>query len=178
MPNGGSDCCASCWFNRANNGTPGIINTDPRIPSFCKIRGLAIPDPGYTYCANHPYRRPKRDPIPIGPVYVGNADGVREVWQPAPDTEEIRQHLLDIVRFPKEHTDGYPFFSASPHERAIYQLVDFGDRRVIEALEDLAQQSEVKEVRSDILELIETVRQVLDQSDGSGAEPQDGEDQR
>ncbi len=162
MPNGGSDCCGSCWFNRANNGTPGIMNTDPGIPSFCEIRGLAIPDPGYTYCANHPYRRPKRDAIPIGPVYVGDADGVRKLWQPSPDTEEIRQHLLDIVRTPAEHTDGYPFFSSPPHMMAIQQLVDFDDPRVVNALEDLAQQSEMKEVRSDILDLIKTVRQELD----------------
>lgn len=167
MPNGGSDCCGSCWFNRANNGTPGIVNTDPEIPSFCEIRGLAIPDPGYTYCANHPYRRPKREAIPIGPVYVGDADGVRKFWQPSPDTEEIRQHLLDIVRTPAEHKDGYPFYSSPPHMMAIQQLVDFNDPRVVAALEDLAQQSEVKEVRSDILDLLKTVRQELDRSVGS-----------
>lgn len=178
MPNGGSDCCASCWFNRANNGTPGVINTDPRIPSFCEIRDLAIPDPGYTYCANHPYRRPDRASIPIGPVYTGNADGVREIWQPSPDTEEIRQHLLDIIRSPKEHRDGYPFYSSPPHMEAIVQLVEFGDPRLVGALEELAQQNEVKKVRSDILDLIQTVREKLDQSDGSGAEPKDGEDQR
>lgn len=81
-------------------------------------------------------------PIPIGPVYVGDADGVREVWQLAPDTEEIRQHLLDIVRFPKEHTDGYPFFASRPHMKAIRQLVDFDDPRVVDALD---QRSEVNE---------------------------------
>ena len=178
MPNGGSDCCGTCWFNRVNGGKRGFINFNRTIPSFCEIRDLAIPNPFYTYCANHPHHRPNRDAIPIGPVYVGDADGVREFWQPSPDTEEIRQHLLYIVRTPEEHTDGYPFFAPSPHARAIYQLVDFGDRRVIEALEDLAQRSEVAKVRSDILELITTVRQVLDQSDGSGAEPKDGEDQR
>lgn len=184
MPNGGSDCCASCWFNRANNGTPGIVNTNPRIPSFCKIRGLAIPDPGYTYCANHPYRRPKRDAIPIGPVYVhvdpdGDGVGVREFWQPSPDTEEIRQHLLDIVRTPAEHRDGYPFYSSPPHMEAIQQLVDFADPRVVDALENLARQSEVEEVHSDILDLIKTVRQVLDQSvdSTSGTNGQE-EDQR
>ncbi len=80
----------------------------------------------------------------------GNSD-VREFWQPSPDTEEIRQHLLDIVRVPaEEHTDGYPFYSPPPHARAIEQLVDFGDQR-----------DEVKEARPDILELIKTVRQRL-----------------
>ena len=117
--------------------------------------------PSTPNCANHPYRRSSRDPIPIGPVYVhGNSD-VREFWQPSPDTEEIRQHLLDIVRAPEKHTDGYPFYSPPPHARAIEQLVDFGDQRVVEALEDLVQRDEVKEARPDILELIKTVRQRL-----------------
>ena len=61
---------------------------------------------------------------------------------------------------------------------AILQLVDFGDPRLVDALEDLAQQNEVKKVRSDILDLIQTVREKLDQSDGSGTEPKDGEEQR
>ena len=44
---------------------------------------------------------------------------------------------------------------------AIEQLVDFGDQRVVGALENLVQRDEVKEVRPDILELIKTVRQRL-----------------
>ena len=63
--------------------------------------------------------------------------------------EEIRQDLLDIVRVPEEHTDGYPFYSPPPHARAIGQLVDFGDHRVVEALEDLVQRDEVNEARPD-----------------------------
>ena len=134
---------------------------NPDIPSFWEIRDLPIPNPFYTYCANHPYHRPNRDPIPIGPVYVhGKSDG-REVWQPSPDTEKIRQHLLDIVSAPGEHIDGYPFFSAPPHVMAIEQLLDFGDQRVVEALEDLVQRDEVNEARPDILELIKTVPQRL-----------------
>ena len=161
MPNGGSDCCGACWFNRSNSGQRGSRNFNRDIPSFCEIRHLAIPNPFYTYCANHPYHRPDRDRIPIGPVYVHGDNDVREFWQPSPDTEEIRQHLLDIVREPGEHTDGYPFYSPSPHLTAIEQLVDFGDQRVVEALEDLLQRDEVKEARPDIIELINTVRQRL-----------------
>ena len=161
MPNGGSDCCGACWFNRSNSGKRGSRNFNRDIPSFCVIRHLAIPNPFYTYCANHPYRRPNRDPIPIGPVYVhGNSDA-REFWQPSPDSEEIRQHLLEIVRAPEEPTDGYPFFSAPPHMMAIEQVVDFGDQRVVGALEDLLQRDEVKDAHPDILELIKTVRQRL-----------------
>ena len=108
MPNGGSDCCGACWFNRSNSGKRGSRNFNRDIPGFCEIRHLAIPNRFYTYCANHPYRRSSRDPIPIGPVYVHGDNDVREFWQPSPDTEEIRQHLLDIVRAPEEHIDGTP----------------------------------------------------------------------
>ena len=108
MPNGGSDCCGTCWFNRSLEGQRGVGNFNREIPSHCEIRDLDIPDPFYTYCANHPCHRPGRDPIPIGPAYVYRAtgpvgEGGREEWQPSPDTEEIRQHLLDIVRLPEEH---------------------------------------------------------------------------
>ncbi len=159
MPNGGSDCCGTCWFNRANGGERG--HADFKIPSHCEIRQLEISNPYYTYCANHPHHRPNRDPIPIGPVYVVGGMGPREVWQPSPDTEEIRQHLLHIVREPKEHSDAYPFYAEPPHKKAIQQMVDFGDERVVEALEELAQRDEVQKARANILSLIEEVRQKL-----------------
>ena len=161
MPNGGSDCCGTCWFNRSNGGEPGFANFNSEVPSYCEIRRLAIPDPFYTYCANHPHHRPDRDPIPIGPVYVHGKAGEREFWQPSPDTEEVRGHLLAIVRALGEHKDGYPFYAPPPHMMAIEQLADFGDGRLLEALEDLSQRDEVKEARPAILELIETVRQRL-----------------
>ena len=161
MPNGGSDCCGTCWFNRSNSGKRGSVNFDHEIPSFCEIRHLDIENPYYTYCANHPHHRPNRDSIPIGPVYVHGRNDVREVWQPSPDTEEVRQHLLDIVREPKEHSDNYPFYSPPPFIIAIEQLVTFGDQRVVEALEDLLRRDEVEEARPKIRKLIESVRQRL-----------------
>jgi len=161
MPNGGSDCCGTCWFNRSNGGKRGSLNFDPKIPSHCEIRHLDIEDPFYTYCANHPHYRPSRDSVPIRPVYVHGRNDAREVWQPSPDTEEVRQHLLNIVREPKEHPDGYPFFSPPPVMIAIEQLVTFGDRRVVEALEDLLLRDEIEEARPKILKLIESVRQRL-----------------
>ena len=98
MPNGGSDCCGTCWFNRSLEGQRGSGNFNRETPSHCEIRDLDIPDPFYTYCANHPCH-PRHWPI---------GGGRREEWQPSPDTEEIRQHLLDIVRLPEEHADeGY-----------------------------------------------------------------------
>ena len=93
MPNGGSDCCGTCWFNRSNGGRRGSANFSRGIPSYCEIRCLDIPDPFYTYCANHPHHRSNRDPIPIGPVYVGDSFGVREFWKPSPDTVFERRYV-------------------------------------------------------------------------------------
>ena len=173
MPNGGSDCCGTCWFNRANGGKPGSANHDRSIPDFCEIRDLEIEDPFYTYCANHPHHRPDRDPIPIGPVYVNEgvsitSSGGRVFWQPSPDTEEIRQHLLDIIRDPGQHGSRYPFYAAPPHMKAIEQLVEFGDRRVVDAMEILSERDEVQEHRERILELIQEVREELDEKPESG----------
>ena len=61
MPNGGSDCCGTCWFNRSLEGQRGSGNFNRETPSHCEIRDLDIPDPFYTYCANHPCHRPGPD---------------------------------------------------------------------------------------------------------------------
>ncbi len=126
MPNGGSDCCGTCWFNRANGGEPGSANHNHEIPSYCEIRELEIPVPFYTYCANHPYHRPQRDPIPIGPVTVHEGESVesepghheirswREPWRQSPDTEVIRRHLLSLLEDPGAATRrGLPFLHES-----------------------------------------------------------------
>ena len=109
MPNGGSDCCGTCWFNAKNKGQAGYDHISDPEPDFCAIRGLTIEVPFYTYCANHPHRRPDRDPIPIGPVFTGDSSGRREFWKPSPDTEEVRQHLLTLLRGMQEQPDSeYP----------------------------------------------------------------------
>ena len=117
--------------------------------------------------ANHPYHRPNRDPVPIGPVYVHRVtgplgEGGREEWQPSPDTEEIRQHLLDIVRLPEEHADeGYHFYTHPAHIAAITQLLEWRDERLIPALEEIARRPEVERVRADIEETTRLVRKRL-----------------
>ena len=167
MPNGGSDCCGTCWFNRSLEGKRGSTNFDCEIPSRCEIRDIDIPDPFYTYCANHPYHRPDRDSVPIGPVYVHevtgpSGQGGREEWQPSPDTEEIRRHLLDIVRSPDEHADeGYHFYTHPAHVAAFKQLLEWGDERLVPALEEIARRSDVERVRTDIEETIRLVRKRL-----------------
>ena len=140
MPNGGSDCCGTCWFNRTNRGhRDWLEHQHESIPPYCEIRDLALEDPFYTYCANHPHRRPDRDPIPIGPVVHG---WDRELLQPSPDTPEIRQHLLDLLDgFPRNfEKDWYPIGSGLD-ESVILQLGRFGERRAIRSLERLAADS-------------------------------------
>ena len=48
MPNGGTDCCGTCWFNRSLGGQRGSGNFNREIPSRCEIRDLDIPNPFYT----------------------------------------------------------------------------------------------------------------------------------
>ena len=55
MPNGGSDCCGTCWFNSKNNGEQGYHGSEKEGVAICTIRNLEIPDPFWTYCANHPH---------------------------------------------------------------------------------------------------------------------------
>lgn len=157
MPNGGSDCCGTCWHNRSLEGKKGSSNFNPDIPSYCEIRNLYIEDPFYTYCANHPYHGPNRVPIPIGPVFVGME---RKVWKESPDTEEIREHLLHIVRTPKEHKYLFPTMTA--RDRAIQQLVVWRDERLIPALEELSEQRKTSEERDRVKEIIRVVKEHLD----------------
>ena len=148
MPNGGSDCCGTCWFNRANGGEPGSANHNHEIPSYCEIRQLEIPDPFSTYCANHPHHRPQRDPIPIGPVTVHEGESVerepghyemhswRERWQPSPDTETIRSHLLSLLEDPATGSDEFYLFFTKPVVWVVLeQLIEFREQRAIPILE-------------------------------------------
>ena len=142
MPNGGSDCCGTCWFNKANHGKKGCDHRDDSIEPYCRIRRAAIKNPFYTYCANHPHRRPSRDPIPIGPILVHKGWGPgewREVWVPSPDSEVIRLHLLALIHDAHLHAgrDRYP---APPGLviSVIRQLGEFREVRAVERLEWLA----------------------------------------
>ena len=106
------------------------------MEAYCEIRHVSIEDPFWTYCANHPHRRPQRDPIPIGPVMrndnseYASRGYVREAWIPSPDTEEIRQHLLDLLNRLPTHiaADRYP---ARPGlaEVVVRQLGEFKEPR-------------------------------------------------
>ena len=140
MPNGGSDCCGTCWFNAGNKGRAGYLDPRERGPAFCTIRDLPIRNPFYTYCANHPHRRPQRDPIPIGPAFTGDSSGARELWRPSPDTEEIRRHLLDLLAGMEEQpASEYPAGTyAYADEVVVWQLGEFREPRAVEGLRRVA----------------------------------------
>ena len=149
MPNGGSDCCGTCWFNRKNRSERDWPkHADSTEPDHCEIRDLAIEDPFYTYCANHPHRRPDRDPIPIGPVTRHGGwkedqpeiEYPRYVWKPSPDNEEVRQHLLALLDSIFEHMldDEYPIGNPLG-AMIVWQLGEFRERRAVERLTELSE---------------------------------------
>lgn len=138
MPNGGSDCCGTCWFNARNKGEAGYDHADDPEPNHCTIRDLAIADAFYTYCANHPHRRPERDPVPIGPVFTGDSTGARTLWKSSPDSEEIRRHLLDLlVEMEEQPGSEYPI-GIYADEIVIWQLGEFREERASEQLRRIA----------------------------------------
>ncbi len=140
MPNGGSDCCGTCWFNAKNKGEAGYGHSEDPEPAYCVIRELSVDDnPFYTYCGNHPHRQPERAPIPIGPVYTGDSMGKREIWQPSPDSEEIRLHLIELLRTTAAvAVDEYPL-GRSLTEVVVWQLGEFREARAISDLRRIAQ---------------------------------------
>lgn len=147
MPNGGPDCCGTCWFNRRNRGEAGYKHADDRsIEPYCEIRDVLIENPFYTYCANHPHRRPDRDPIPIGPItrpHGGyNPSYSREVWIPSPDTEEIRLHLLDLLGeiFTHVSKDLYPI-GPDLGGVVIWQLGEFREKRAEDLMRWISENS-------------------------------------
>lgn len=146
MPNGGSDCCGTCWFNGRNKGEAGYAHADDPEPNFCTIRRLTIENPYWTYCSNHPHHRPDRDPIPIGPVFV-DVGGNRAQRQSSPDTEEVRQHLLELVRaIAKQPSDEYPA-GLYTDEIVVWQLGEFREVRAEGELRQIAAFSPAGPVR-------------------------------
>lgn len=159
MPNGGTDCCGFCWFNRTNRGRRNWSkHRDRSIPPHCEIRDIDLPDPAYTYCATPPHRRPFRDRIPIGPVMTGDACGNRKLWLEVQDSPEIRQHHLDLlwdVVDGKPAKDWYPL-GLSLLTVVVWQVGQWHERRAIPALEALVE----KDTRYENL-VKSTIEQIL-----------------
>ena len=138
MPNGGSDCCGNCWFNAKNKGQRGYSHVGDFEPDYCSIRSLPIEDPFYTYCCNHPHRRPEPDPVPIGPVFTGDSFGNREFWKPSPDSEEIRRHLLILLDQMEEQPESEYPIGIYADELVVWQLGEFRESRAVERLQRIA----------------------------------------
>ena len=147
MPNGGTDNCGTCCFNRRNEGRTGHGRGNPELPNHCHIRDQPIDDPGYTYCLNHPYRIGERDPIPIGPILVaevgpGFSYG-RVPWKPSPDSEAVRVHLLELLAQAEAlfENDFHPSFGPKVRHYpdfagvVIWQLGQFRERRAVAGIE-------------------------------------------
>jgi len=62
MPNGGSDCCGTCPFNK--------VSPSGEQYHFCEIRDFKIEIPYWTYCNNHPRRNPLLLRTPRGPIWA------------------------------------------------------------------------------------------------------------
>ena len=111
MPNGGSDNCATCAYNRWNHEARerleelDVLEASVRRELLremrgrggearCDIRDVDIPNPYWTHCANHQYLQsyqPDAPQIPIGPILRGYHDGAayrREVWDPTQSTDD------------------------------------------------------------------------------------------
>lgn len=138
MPNGGSDCCGTCWFNAKNKGEAGYTHAGDPEPDFCIIRNLAIEDPFYTYCANHPHRNPDKITIPLGPVFTGDSAGSRQVWMQSPDTEEVRAKLLELLKRIREQPDTEYPMGIYLDELVIWQLGEFREQRAVDDLKRIA----------------------------------------
>ncbi|GEM_PF-6134482 len=151
----------------------GSSNHDHSIASHCEIRDLPVEDPFYTYCANHPYRMQKRVPVPLGPVnrYVDESyerDGVnyydsgRVVWKDAPDTEEVRNQLLQILEEPGDLSDGYPFYGTNLVSVVVDELERLREPRAIPILERLAQEFRGEgQVRDSVLDAIARIEKAV-----------------
>jgi hypothetical protein len=86
LPNGGSDCCGTCWFNSTNEGQPGYREKPSYEGARCTIRNVATRKPFWTYCVNHPHHNPVQLALPIGPIDVAAEDTYsRELWVESPD---------------------------------------------------------------------------------------------
>ena len=142
MPNGGSDCCGTCWHNRVNEGKSGYERPGEAkgVKDYCEIRGIAIESAFYTYCANHPHRMPDGGEFPIGPIYMGDSNGNRGVWVPSPDTEGIRLNLLHVLENLElvAARDSYPI-GMNIGSVVMQQLVQFREQRAVPILQRLSE---------------------------------------
>lgn len=139
MPNGGSDCCGTCWFNKKNKGDVGYEHAKNPGNDYCIIRNTKIEDPFWTYCTNHPHHNPNKIREPIGPIYVfEDSNFNRKIWLESPDTKDIRKKLLELVEKIKEQPkEEYPS-GMYLDEMVVWQLKEFKEDRSLPELKRIA----------------------------------------
>ncbi|MDE2729747.1 MAG: hypothetical protein OXI19_17105 [Gemmatimonadota bacterium] len=174
MPNGGTDCCGTCRFNRANAGRRDFIRLpDENIADYCEIRELKIEVPFWTYCANHTDLSKRKYAVPLGPVYVhesvvdlvkpgtGKRDphSDRQPWVDAPDTEEVRTQLLRFLEELELLSDSYPWHGKHLGLEVVNELERLRESRAIPILEKIAKDLREKGEEPDgIRNVIERIR--------------------
>ena len=170
MPNGGSDCCGTCWFNEINEGQAGRRR---RIkgPHFCTIREFTIRELMYTYCANHPHRNPGRIEVPIGPVWEGRSDNYREMWKLSPDAEEVRLTLLALVKQIEEKPRSEYPIGVYLDDIVIWQLAELREKRAVDELRRIVGLSSIdKEVgpfKRNRRKTVQLAQQALEKIEGT-----------
>ena len=109
-----------------------------------------MPDPNIrTGLVSGGHVKHERNAVPIGPVLkhvtcVGSIDELprnkRYVWEPSPDSEEIRRHLLTLLESICEHTtcEGNPF-GPPLATVVVWQLGEFRERRAAGHLQRIAE---------------------------------------
>lgn len=133
MPNGGSDCCGSCWLFNRNSDDPKIRGSEKERLSFCTIRDLEIPGPVYTYCVNHQLHSRIKIDVPLGPVSIDTWG--REHWVSTLVIEEDRPKLLK-------------FFEKMVVENEVKRSSSFTDGEVYRLLEAMRQLGGLREKKA------------------------------
>jgi len=143
MPNGGSDCCGTCWFNSDLSEEDVPIEDLPHSQIKCLLRDLIIENPYWTYCSNHPAQISNKIEIPIGPVYIVDPDSGfsyrRKVWVESPDTKAIREALLEMLGSIQEQPRSAYMVPSRIEEAIIYQLMQFREKRAVPILRRICQ---------------------------------------
>jgi hypothetical protein len=97
-------------------------------------------------------------------VFVDRGSG-REIWKQSPDTEEIRERLLNLIEQIKEQpNEEYPI-GIYRDEVVVWQLGEFREKRAIHNLERIAnfdpRASTGEPLRRSRDSLVETVKEAL-----------------
>ena len=159
MPNGGSDCCMTCWFNPGAARPPQVDyaeaawadavpertaqqKTGNPVEQYCGIRQFPVENATHTYCLNNPRHTFPPSRVPLGPVFgfSGNYESdERRILIECPDTPEIRDNLLEIANSMINRPETWaPYLIMSKLEVIAFQLAHFREERARPVFEYLA----------------------------------------